>query len=193
MQIYDIIMILVLVAASIFGAYKGLAWQIASLSSIFLSFVVACRFREPVSEYIDADPPWNTFAAMLILYIATSLAIWIAFRFVSGFIDRLKMKEFDRQLGALFGLAKGVVLSVIITLFAVTLLGEDQRQTIFKSRSGYYIAVLLNESHAIMPEEVHDVLHPYVHSLDRPFGLTSHHDDSEIFPANLLPNADAQE
>ena len=56
MQIYDIIMILVLVGATIFGAYKGLAWQIASLSAIVLSYVVACRFREPVSEMIDAAP-----------------------------------------------------------------------------------------------------------------------------------------
>ncbi len=44
---------------------------------------------------------------MLVLYILTSLAIWLLFRMVSGIIDRVKLKEFDRQMGALFGLAKG--------------------------------------------------------------------------------------
>ena len=40
-QIYDLIMILVLAAAAIFGFWKGLAWQIASFGSIVLSYFVA--------------------------------------------------------------------------------------------------------------------------------------------------------
>jgi len=166
MQPYDIIMLVVLVGATLFGAWKGLAWQVASLSSIFVSYFVAHTFREQVASVIDASPPWNKFLAMLILFIGTSLVIWIAFRFISEFIDRVKLKEFDRQIGALLGIAKGVLLCVIITLFAVTLLGDTQRQQIMASRSGYYIAVLLDRSHAVMPPEVHDVLEPYIHSLD---------------------------
>ena len=44
---------------------------------------------------------------MFVLYLLTSLAIWIVFRFISSVIERVKLKEFDRQMGALFGLAKG--------------------------------------------------------------------------------------
>ena len=36
-------------------------------------------------------------------------------------IDRLKLKEFDRQIGAIFGLAKGVLWCAVITFFTVTL------------------------------------------------------------------------
>lgn len=166
MQPYDLFMLIVLIAATVFGAWKGLAWQLASMGSIFLSYFVAHTFREQVASLIDASPPWNKFLAMLILFLATSLAVWLSFRFVSQAIDRVKLKEFDRQIGALLGIAKGVMLCVIITLFAVTLLGDAQRQQIIGSRSGYYIAVLLDRSHAIMPPEVHDVLEPYIHSLD---------------------------
>ena len=49
------------------------------------------------------------------------MAIWLVFRLVSGLIDRVRLKEFDRQMGALFGAAKGVLLCVAITFFAVTL------------------------------------------------------------------------
>ncbi len=166
MQVYDIIMIIILVTAMLFGAWKGLAWQVASMAAIFLSYFVAVRFRGELAAKIDAAPPWNTFLAMLILYMGTSLAVWLVFRLVAGFIDRLKLKEFDRQFGALLGIVKGVVLGVVVTLFAVTLLGEKNRAAIMKSRSGYYIALLLDRSHAIMPEEMHTVLEPYIHNLD---------------------------
>lgn len=167
MEVYDFVMLAVLLAATLFGAWKGLVWQLASLGAIIASCFVALRFREPVAAHIQATPPWNVFLAMLVLYVGTSLLIWMAFRLVSDFIDRLKLKEFDRQIGALFGFAKGVLLCVIVTLFSVTLLGEGQRQSIVHSRSGYYIARLLEKSDSLMPREVRDVLRPYVHSLDQ--------------------------
>lgn len=166
METYDIMMIGVLVAATLFGAWKGLAWQIASLAAIIASYYVAFNFRDQVAEQIHTTPPWNVFIAMLLLYVGTSFVIWVVFRLVSGVIDRVKLKEFDRQIGALFGLAKGVLLCVIITLFAVTLATEAQRQAIIRSKSGYYIAVLLDKSDPVLPKEVRDVLHPYIHQLD---------------------------
>ena len=166
MQTYDIIMLVVLASATLFGLWKGLAWQVASLAAIFASYFVALNFREPVAALIPADPPWNVFIAMLVLYIGASAAIWMTFRLVAHLIDRVKLKEFDHQLGALLGLAKGVLLCVLITLFAVTLAGDQQRELIYNSRSGHYIAMLLDRADAVMPAEIHDVLHPYLHSLD---------------------------
>jgi len=166
MQTYDIIMLVVLAAAIAFGAWKGLAWQVASLCAIFVSYFVALQFRQNVAEYIDAPNPWNVFLAMLILYLATSALIWIAFRLIKGFIDKVKLKDFDSHAGALLGAAKGVVMCVIITLFAMTLLSEQQRESIYHSHSGHYIALLLNQAHNVMPEEIHEVLHPYIHELE---------------------------
>jgi len=163
MQIYDIIMLTVLIGATILGLWKGVVWQIASIASIFLSFFVAVEFREPVSKMIQAAPPWNMFLAMLVLYIGCSLVIWILFRLISEFLDRIKLKEFDRQLGAVLGLAKGVVLCVVITMFAATLLAPPQRGEVINSKSGYCAAWLLYQAHDVMPDEVHDVIHPYMH------------------------------
>lgn len=166
MQAYDLIMLLVLLAATAWGAWKGLAWQIASLASLVASYFVAYNFRDPVAQMIDATPPWNMFLAMLILFMGTSLVIWLAFRFVSEVIERVKLKEFDRQFGALLGLGKGILLCVIITMFAVTLLGEDERRSVVRSYSGHYIALLLDKADAVLPDELHEVLHPYIHDLD---------------------------
>ena len=124
MQPYDIFMLIVLALAIVWGAWKGLAWQIASIASIALSYLVALNFRQPLAGIINASPPWNIFSAMLILFLATGLVVWIGFNLVSELIERVKLKEFDRQLGAIFGAAKGVILCVLITLFAVALLGD---------------------------------------------------------------------
>ncbi len=165
-ETYDIVMLAVLAIATLWGAWKGLAWQVASLAAIFASYLVAFQFREIFAKWIPVSAPWSIFLAMLLLYMLTSAGIWVMFSWVAKYIDRFKLKEFDRQFGALLGFAKGVVLCVIITLFAVTLLGDQQRTTIVNSRSGFYIAVLLSKSHRFLPSEVHDVLKPVLHALD---------------------------
>src|SRR5262245_65580454 len=167
MQAYDILMLIILLLAVVWGAWKGLAWQIASIASIGLSYFVALNFRQPLSGLISASPPWNIFLSMLILFLGTGLIVWIGFNLVSEIIERVKLKEFDRQLGALFGAAKGALLCVLITLFSVALLGDPQRQAICTSKSGYYIAVFLDRADMMIPRELHEVLAPYLERLDQ--------------------------
>ncbi len=169
-QGYDLFMLIVLAAAIGWGAWKGFAWQMASLASVVLSYFVALNFRQPVasilSRSVEIKPPLDVFLAMLILFLGTSLVVWVVFNLVSEVIDKFKLKEFDHQVGAIFGLAKGVILCVIVTLFVVTLASEQQRQAVFQSRSGYYIARLLDKADAVMPGELHQVIDPFVKKLE---------------------------
>lgn len=162
MESYDMVMLAILVGATLYGAVKGLAWQLASLASLVASYLCAYQFRDAVAPMIAASPPWNTFTAMLVLYAGSSLVIWVGFRVVADFLDRLRLKHFDRQMGAVVGLGKGALLCVVVTFFAVTLLGESLRSDIVRSRSGRAIAQLLDDSDAIIPDELHAVLEPYL-------------------------------
>jgi membrane protein required for colicin V production len=166
MQPYDIFMIVVLVGATLFGAMKGMAWQMASLGSIVLSYFVALSFSEKLAPMFSAQAPWNRFLAMLVLYILSSFTVWMIFRIVAGAIDRVRLKEFDRQLGALFGAFKGALLCIAITFFAVTL-SVTARGSVLKSKSGGYIAQILNKADTVMPKEIHNVLDPYIDRLER--------------------------
>lgn len=167
MQAYDLIMLIVLAATTIFGAIKGFAWQLASLASIVASYFVAYLFRNDVAKMINAQPPWNLFLAMLLLYFGSSLIIWMLFRLVSTSIDKVKLKDFDRQLGAGFGLIKGVALCLIITMFAMTLLGSAQQQRIANSRSGLYISRILANSGGILPNEIKQIVGPYIDNVEK--------------------------
>lgn len=168
LQAYDFLMMGVLVAAVLWGAWKGFAWQIASLASLSLSYIVAVNFRSALSAAINATPPWNIFLAMLILFLGTSLVVWVGFNLVRDAIEKMKLKEFDRQVGALVGLAKGGLLCILITLFAMTLLSPAQRQTIVQSRSVYYIALVLDQAGPILPQEIQPVLAEYRNQLGNP-------------------------
>jgi membrane protein required for colicin V production len=167
MQGYDVVMLIVLAAAMFFGAWKGFAWQLASLASLIVSYFAALRFSGQLAPYISAKEPLNRFVAMLLIYVVTGAVIWLLFRFVAGFIDRLKLKEFDRQLGALIGLAKGGLLCIVITFFAVSLADDTQREGILHSRSGYYIGYVIDRAPMVMPEEIHDRVRPYLERLDQ--------------------------
>jgi membrane protein required for colicin V production len=166
MEPYDICMIVVLIGATVFGAWKGMAWQVASSASLVLSYAVALRFSSQLAPRFGPQAPLNRFIAMAVLYATTSLVVWLLFRFVSGFINRVRLQEFDRQMGALFGAAKGVLWCVAITFFAVTL-SAKARSSVLGSQSGYYIALLLDRADAVMPKELHDVLDPYLNKLEK--------------------------
>ena len=162
---YDFLMLAVVVGAMLFGAWKGMAWQIAALASVVVSAAVAVHSSAPLAPYFSSHEPWNRFLAMLVLYVATAAGIWLLFRLVAGIIDRVQLKEFDRQLGTFFGLAKGILYCVIITFFAVTL-SETARQTVLQSRSGDLIARGIRDANPILPVDVRTWLGKYIDELD---------------------------
>ncbi len=165
MDSYDILMIAVLALTTLWGLWKGLAWQVASLTAIVASYFMALEFSEPLAPMFGSESPLNRFIAMFVIYMGTSLVVWISFRFVKGFINRLRLQEFDRQIGAIVGLAKGVVFCVVITFFAVTLTTTG-RDSVLHSNSGRYIALLLNRADPMIPSDIHKVLDPYLNRLE---------------------------
>jgi hypothetical protein len=70
-------------------------------------------------------------------------------------------------------------------------MSEPQRQQICNSKSGYYIAVLLDRADAVIPSELHQVLEPYIDQLDRNVAHP-HTDEGFQFPQelqDLIPQA----
>jgi membrane protein required for colicin V production len=99
--------------------------------------------------------------AMLVIYLVTSVVVWIGFRFVANFLDKIKLRDFDHQIGGLFGFVKGGLYCLAITFFALGL-SDTLREHILATKSGHYMAVLLNKAEAVMPPEMHQVLGPYL-------------------------------
>lgn len=169
MEGYDILMLGVLGFATIRGYFKGLAWQISSIASIVVSYVVAYRFRDRVAQHIDMPDPWRNLIAMLLLFVGCSLIIWFLFQNIRGLIEKAKLKDFDHQLGAIFGAMKGAAWCTVITLFGVSLLQPSMSQEIVNSRSGGYIARILASSKTVIPPQVQEVIQPYLDKAEERF------------------------
>jgi membrane protein required for colicin V production len=165
MDWYDILMLVILGGATLLGAWKGMAWQLASLGSLVLSYFLALRFSAQLAPMFGSSAPLNRFIAMLVIYLVTSVVVWLSFRMVSGFLDKIKLRDFDHQVGGLFGFVKGVLLCLAITFFALGI-ASDLREHILGTHSGHYIALFLNKAEAVMPKEIHQVLDPYLDKLE---------------------------
>lgn len=162
MQFYDLVMLAVMGGAIFLGFWKGFAWQVASLAAIFASYFVARNFHQPVADMIGGDPAWNRFLAMFILFMGTSLLIWLGFGFIKSNIERMHLRGFDRQVGAGLGAVKGAILCTLITLFAVSLLGENTSRSICNSKSGNYIARIISKLEGVVPEEIGKHIDPHI-------------------------------
>ena len=162
MQGYDILMLGVMAIAVIRGYSKGLAWQISSIASILVSYFVAYRFKDRLAVHIEMADPWRGLVAMMVLFVGTSLVIWVIFQNIKGGIEKAKLKDFDHQLGAIFGGVKGAAWCTAITIVALSFLQPGMSQQIVNSRSGGYIARILSNSKRLIPSEVQQVVQPYI-------------------------------
>ena len=166
MQTYDIIMLAALGFSVVIGAVKGMAWQIAMVSSIIISFFVAQKFHPELAEALSGvDAPWNKFIAMASLYLLTSLGIWMLYAFCAKKIDKHEMKNFDRQTGALLGIVNGVLLCMILTICAIAFGGEDMHNRIARSKSAPHVSRVLDIVEPIIPADLLDPLTDYLQQL----------------------------
>jgi len=166
---YDLMMLGILAAAAVLGYFKGLVWQVAWIAGIAASGFVAVRFAGVVAPFMGQQPPWDRLLAMLALYVATSMVVWLIFRVVSGLIDAIHLSAFDHQLGLLFGLAKGALLCLVITFFAVTL-APGFRGQILDSHSGRFVAGLIGRADEVLPPEIVELVGPFVRQFEDHLG-----------------------
>jgi len=158
---YDLVMLGILAAAAVLGYFKGIVWQIAWIAGIVASGFVAFRFAPVAAPFFGQQAPWNRLCALLVLYVGTSLVIWLLFRVVSGAISAVHLSAFDHQLGLLFGLAKGGLLCVVITFFAVTL-APAYRGQIVASHSGKIVAEIITRADELLPKDIAESVDPFV-------------------------------
>jgi membrane protein required for colicin V production len=158
---YDLVMLGILAAAAVLGYFKGILWQLAWIAGIAASGFVALRFGGPLAPFFGSEGPWNRLLAMLALYVATSLAVWLVFSAVSGLVRTVQLSAFDHQLGLLLGLAKGALLCIVITFFTVTL-APAYRDQIVGSTSGRLVAELIVRADQFLPPDVVETVRPFV-------------------------------
>jgi membrane protein required for colicin V production len=121
MPVLDWIFVAVLVVSLLVGAWRGLVYELFSLANWIAAFVLAQWFAPDVARYL---PLGNS--TEVVRYAAGFVAVFVAALFAGGLIAFLVRKlvaavglrPVDRVLGAAFGLVRGVVVLLALTVVA---------------------------------------------------------------------------
>jgi len=114
--------ILVVLAISIgWGVYRGLVHEVMSLAGWVIAFLAANLFAAPLSETLPQSisrPELRVLVAFMALFIGTLLVTTLATFLLSKIVEATGLGNLDRLLGALFGLARGLVIVLAFALLA---------------------------------------------------------------------------
>ncbi len=157
MSAFDLVIIVILIALTLRGVWKGMVSQIVSVGSLVVCWIVASRFAFLIAPSIPAEAPWNKVGAMIVLFAVTMIAI----RFVHGFMEK-KLKDWHLSglntfFGGGLGLAKGLILCMVLTFFGVTI-SVGTREMVFQSKSGRHLADLIAKTGTFIPKDSCDLL-----------------------------------
>ena len=161
---YDIVILIILLFTMVRGAARGLVWQLAWIGALIMCFFFAETLSIQLAPHIKVEPPLNRWIAMFVLYMGAAFLSFGIARVLRGWIERAKFQEFDRHLGGIFGLIKGALVAVMLTFFVVTL-SEGMRATVLASYSGHASAVIMQTLRPVMPQELGNVIDPYLNNL----------------------------
>lgn len=155
MPVLDWIFIAVLVFSLLVGAWRGLVYEVLSLANWIAAFVLAQWFAPDAANYLPLSS-----ATEVVRYAVGFVVVFVVALFAGGLIAfvvrklvaAVGLRPVDRVLGAAFGLARGVV--VLLALTVVAGMTPVVKSPWWQESSGAEVAVVvLKGLKPILPEE----------------------------------------
>ena len=119
MQVTDWVFIGVLLFSMVVGAWRGLVFEVLSLVSWVVAFVLAQWLAPDAAQWLPMSG-----ATEVVRYAAGFVLVFVAAIFVGGLVAFLLKKlvtavglrPADRMLGAAFGIGRGMVVLLVLTV-----------------------------------------------------------------------------
>lgn len=163
-MITDIVIIGIVLLSALFALSRGLVREVLSVASWVVAVFVTLYGHGPVRPYVAdlmAFDPVTRYPVIADLVTGAALFLGSLFLFslISHQIGRLVQSSavgaLDRSLGFLFGMARGVLIVVVLFLGLVWTLGPDDKPEWFlKARSLPLVEVAAAWSLTIVPETI---------------------------------------
>jgi membrane protein required for colicin V production len=150
----DWILLAILLASLVLGAWRGLVYEVMSVIGWLAAFVLAQWFAADVAARLPMQSAGDS-----LRYAAGFVLVFIASVFVAGLISALLRKVItviglrpvDRLLGAGFGVFRGVILLLALTV-VLQLTSMTQNDWWQQSQGGPVLTALLKGLKPILPE-----------------------------------------
>ncbi|PUE09952.1 CvpA family protein [Limnohabitans sp. T6-20] len=116
----DWILLGVLLASMVVGLWRGLVYEVLSLAGWVAAFVVAQWLAPDVVgwlPFIKGAPASVQYAvAFAVVFVVTVFAAGLVSWLIKKLVETVGLRPVDRTLGGVFGLARGVVLLLALTV-----------------------------------------------------------------------------
>jgi membrane protein required for colicin V production len=120
MTLTDWILLGVLFASMVVGLWRGLVYEVLSLAGWVAAFVVAQWLAPSVVgwlPFIQGAPASVQYAvAFALVFVGTVFAAGMLSWLIKKLVESVGLRPVDRTLGGVFGLARGVVLLLALTV-----------------------------------------------------------------------------
>jgi membrane protein required for colicin V production len=150
MTLFDYIVLFVLGCSVVIGLLRGLVKELVSLVGWILALVLANAYADVLAGWLpDAIPGqvMRLIVAFIALFIGVRLLTMLVAMLLDSLIEATGLSLADRGLGALFGLARGVVL--VLAAVLVCGMTEVPRQDFWKDATLSPMAV--SAARAVLP------------------------------------------
>lgn len=121
MTLFDYVVLGAVVLSLLIGVWRGVVSEILALLAWVVAFVAARTWATPAGAIVAgglAEPMWRSVAGFLAVFVAVlvlfALGRWIA----SLLLKAVGLAPLDRVLGAVFGVARGVLVVWVAVLLA---------------------------------------------------------------------------
>ncbi|GGY24989.1 CvpA family protein [Paludibacterium paludis] len=121
MTVFDYAVLAILAGSAVIALMRGFVAEVLSLGAWLVAFWCAKEFSPAVSAFMPSEVPTEGLrlvAAFVLLFFLVWLATALLRVTLTGLLDAAGLGGVNRLFGALFGLARGAVLVVILVLVA---------------------------------------------------------------------------
>ena len=157
----DWILLALLLASMLVGLWRGLVYEVLSLAGWLAAFVLAQWLAADAVIYL----PFLKEAAAQVQYAVAFALVFVIALFASGLlswlvkklVETVGLRPADRALGGIFGLARGVVLLLALTV-VLQLLGLSQEDWWRQAVGPAWLDLTLKGLKPMLPQALVDFL-----------------------------------
>jgi len=121
MTLFDYVVLTIVGASVVVSLMRGLAREVLALAGWVLAFVVANALSGAVAgsfTSVISDGPVRALTAFVAVFVVTLIAVSLLALGVSRLLKGAGLGLEDRLLGSVFGLARGVLIVMVMVLLA---------------------------------------------------------------------------
>ena len=151
----DWILSAILAASMLLGVWRGLVYEVLSVIGWIAAFVLAQWFAPTVAAQLPMESSGDTLryaAAFILMFVASVFAAGLISALMKKLISAVGLRPVDRMLGAIFGLFRGVILLLAVSV-VVHMTALQESEWWLESKGAPMLITLLKGLRPMLPEK----------------------------------------